>query len=132
MPVRLRLLPSSPRVDRSLRLLCEPVGGAPSTTAPQAGDGAVSGRGGSSGGVDVEVGGAGGDADAGVVALVVDGTVCVVEFRLTFRLCQRPCIDLLSALGPWLTRCKGCSLWAGRCRWRNVPISPWGVVVRSL
>jgi hypothetical protein len=109
VPVRLRLLPSSPRVDRSLRLLCELVegtgtGGVPSA-APEAGDGTGSGRGGSSEGVDVDGGGGGG------VAALVDGTVCVVEFRLTFLFCQRPCIDLLSALGPWLTRCEDCSLW---------------------
>ena len=118
MPVvRLRLLPSSPRVDRSLRLLCELVDGTSTgtgvpSTAPRAagGTGSAAGRGGSSEGVDVDVGGGG----VGVaLALVDDGTVCcVVAFKLTFLLCQRPCIDLLRALGPWLTRCKDCSLWA--------------------
>jgi hypothetical protein len=104
VPVRLRLLPSSPRVDRSLRLLCEVVG-VPSA----AGGGIESGRGGgSSQGVDVDVDVGGGGW--GVAVAVVDGTVCVVvAFRLTLRLCQRPCIDLLRALGPWLTRCKDCS-----------------------
>jgi hypothetical protein len=78
VPVRLHLLPSSPRVDRSLRLLCELVGGGTGvcSTAPKAG-GTGSGRGGSSEGVDVDVGG----GDVGV-ALV--GTVCcVVAFKLT-------------------------------------------------
>lgn len=113
MPVvRLRLLPSSPRVDRILRLLCELVeggtgtgtGGVPSTAAPKAGGGTGSaGRGGSSeGGVDVDVGGGG----VGVALALVDGgtVCCVVAFKLTFLLCQRPCIDLLRAFGPWLTR----------------------------
>ena len=80
--------------------------GVPSTTTPEAGGGTASGRGGSSEGVDVEVG------RGGVGVALVDGTACVVEFKLTFRLCQRSCIDLLRALGPWLTRCKECSLWA--------------------
>jgi hypothetical protein len=104
VPVRLRLLPSSPRVDRSLRLLCELVEGGTGvcSTAPSAG-GTGSGRGGSSEGVDVDVDG----GDVGVV--LVDGTVCcVVAFKLTSP--KRPCIDLLRALGPWLTRCKDCSL----------------------
>ena len=121
--VRLRLEPSSPRVDRSLRLLCEIVGGGGGTavpsTAPKAaggGTGGSAGRGGSFEGVDVGGGGGGGVGVAPAPALViVDGTVCCVvdvEFKLTFFLCQRPCIDLLRALGPWLTRCKDCSLWA--------------------
>ena len=109
-PVRLRLLTSSPRVDRSLRLLCELVVGAGSgagvaSTAP-----AEAGRGGSSEGVDVD--GGGGGVGVGVALALVDGPVCcVVAFKLTFFLCQRPCIDLLRALGPWLTLCKDCSLW---------------------
>ena len=103
VPVRLRLLPSSPRVDRSFRLLCELAEdtGTPST-APEAGGGTGSERGVSSEGVDVDVGG----GEAGVA--LVDGAVCVVAFRLTFLLCQRPCMDLLRALGPWLTRCEDC------------------------
>jgi hypothetical protein len=119
--VRLRLEPSSPRVDRSLRLLCELVEGGGTgvpSTAPKAGGGGTggsAGRGGSSEGVDV--GGGGGGADMALALAPVDGTVCcvvVVAFKLTFFLCQRPqaCIDLLRALGPWLTRCKDCSLWA--------------------
>jgi hypothetical protein len=103
VPVRLRLLPSSPRVDRILRLFCELVEGtgAPSTT-PEAG-GTGSGRGGSCGsseGIDVDI------AGGGVGVALVDGTVCDVAFKLTFLLCQRPCMDLLRALGPWLTRCE--------------------------
>jgi len=100
VPVRLRLLPSSPRVDRSLRLLCELVGGGTGifpSTAPEAGGGTGSGRGGSSEGVDVDVDVGGGD----VGVALVDGTVCcVVAFKLTFLLCQRPCIDLLEHQVP--------------------------------
>ena len=102
--MRLRLEPSSPRVDRSLRLLCELVGGggtAVPSTAPKAGDG---GSGGSAGraseGVDVSEGRGGG---VGVALVLVDVAVCcvvVVAFKLTFFLCQIPCIDLLRALGP--------------------------------
>ena len=104
--VRLRLELSSPRVDRSLRLLCELVGGggtAVPSTAPKAGDGGTggsAGRGGSSEGVDVGGGRGGG---VGVALVLVDNTVCcvvVVAFKLTFFLCQRPCIDLLRAIGP--------------------------------
>jgi hypothetical protein len=105
--MRLRLLPSSPRVDRSLRLVCELVlvegAGAPSTV-PEVGGGIGSERGGSSEGVDVDVGG----GETGVA--VVDGAVGVVAFKLTFLFCQRPCMDLLRALGPWLTRCDDCGL----------------------
>ena len=94
--VRLRLLPPSPRVDRSLRLLCELVEGGGTgvpSTAPRAGggSGSTAGRGGSSeGGVNVDIG-------VGVALSLVEGIAClVVVFRLTFLLCQRPCIDLLS------------------------------------
>ena len=119
MVVRLRLEPSSPRVDRDLRLLCELVEGGGTgvpSTAPKAGGGGTggsAGRGGSSEGVDV--GGGGGGAGVALAPALVDGTDCcvvVVAFKLTFFLCQRPCIDLLRALGPWLTCCKDCSLWA--------------------
>lgn len=107
VPVRLRLLPSSARVDRSLRLVCELVliegAGAPSAV-PGAGGGIGSERGGSSEGVDVDVGG----GETGVA--VVDGAAGVVAFKLTFLFCQRPCMDLLRALGPWLTRCDDCGL----------------------
>jgi hypothetical protein len=103
VPTRLRLLPSSPRVDRSLRLLCKVVGGGGTpSTVPDAGRGTGSERGVSSEGVDVDVGG----GEVGVA--LVDGAVGVVAFRLTFRFCQRPCMDLLRALGPWLTRCDDC------------------------
>ena len=103
---RLRLEPTSPRVDRSLRLPCEVVGGGGTvvpSTAPKAaggGSGGSAGRGGLSEGVDVGGGGGGG---VGVALVVVDNTVCcvvVVAFKLTFFLCQRPCIDLLRAIGP--------------------------------
>ena len=101
--MRLRLLPSSPRVDRSFRLLCALAEdtGTPSTV-PEAGGGTGSERGVSSEGVDGDVGG----GEAGVALL--GSAVCVVAFRLTFLLCQRPCMDLLRALGPWLTRCEDC------------------------
>jgi hypothetical protein len=105
VPTRLRLLPSSPRVNRSLRLLCEVVGGGGTpSVVPEAGRRTNSERGVSSEGVDVDVGG------GGVGAVLVDGGVGVVAFKLTFRFCQRPCMDLLRALGPWLTRCDDCGL----------------------
>jgi hypothetical protein len=94
VPKRLRLLPSSPRVDRSLRLFGRVVEDAPSVFPETEGTG--SGRGGSSEGADV---------GGGVEGALVDGTVCVA-FKLTFLLCQRPCVDLLRALGPWLTHCE--------------------------
>jgi hypothetical protein len=105
VPTRLRLLPSSPRVDRSLRLLCKVVeGGGTPSTVPEAGGGTGSERGVSSEGVDVDV-------DGGEVRVaLVSGAVGVVAFKLTFRFCQRPCMDLLRALGPWLTRCDDCGL----------------------
>ena len=107
VPTRLRLLPSSPRVDRSLRLLCKVVeGGGTPSAVPEAGRRTGSGRGVSSEGVDVDVDVGGG----GVGAVLVDGAVGVVAFKLTFRFCQRPCMDLLRALGPWLTRCDDCGL----------------------
>jgi hypothetical protein len=93
VPARLRLLPSSPRVDRSLRLLCELVEGDPGvcSTAPKAG-GTGSGRGGSSGGVDVDVDGKCRGGTRRWHRLLRCGIQ--VDFP------QRPCIDLLRALGP--------------------------------
>jgi hypothetical protein len=100
--MRLRLPPSS-RVERSFRLLDDAVVVEGTSSAlPEA---AGSRRGGSSEGV--EVGGPGGVVGVEVVALV-EGTVGAA-FKLTFLLCQRPCIDLLRALGPWLTRREDCN-----------------------
>ena len=59
-------------------------------------------RGGSSEG-GAEVG-----AGSGVGAVLADGAVRVA-FKLTFLLCQRPCMDLLRALGSWLTCCEDCN-----------------------
>lgn len=97
VPTRLRLLPSSPRVNRSLRLLEGAVEDTFSEFSEAEGTGSA--RGGSSE-LGPDVGGGGGGV--GGVALG-DGAVGVV-FKLTFLLCQRPCMDLLRALGPWLTR----------------------------
>lgn len=105
-PTRLRLLPSSPRADRSLRLPEEAVVCGSSSAFPEAG-GTESGRGSSSEG-GAEVG-----AGSGVGAALADGAVGVA-FKLTFLLCQRPCMDLLRALGPWLTCCEDCNRHEGR------------------
>jgi len=118
--MRLRLLPSSPRVDRSLRLPEDVVVCGSSSALPEAG-GTESGRGGSSEG-SAEVGAGGGEG-----AALADGAV-EVAFKLTFLLCQRPCMDLLRALGPWLTCCEDRNQHEGRkvvnLNGEGVPISP--------
>jgi len=88
------LLPSSPRVDRDLRLLDDGVEDTPPCTFPGA-EGTGSERGGSSDGAGVVVIG------GGVGVARVDGAIGMA-FKLTFLFCQSPCMDLLRALGPWL------------------------------
>ena len=121
------MLPSSPRVERSLRLPdgAAVVEGASSAFPEERGTG--SGRGGSSEGVEVGTGG-------GVGVALVDGAVAAA-FKFTFLLCQRPCMDLLRALGPWLTRCEDCYRQRRTCvvnlNGGGAPISPLCAAVRS-
>jgi len=102
LPTQLHLvvLPLSLHIKHSLHLLdwAVIVDSAFSVFLEEGGTG--SGRGGSSEGVEVGTGG-------GVGVALVDGAVAAA-FRFTFLLCQRPCMDLLRALGPWLTRCEDC------------------------
>jgi hypothetical protein len=120
-PTRLRLvLPSSPRVERSLRLPdgAVVVEGASSAFPEEGGTG--SGRGGSSEGVEVGTGG-------GVGVALVNGAIAAA-FRFTFHLFQRPCMGLLRALGPWLTRYENCyqwrKIWVVNLNGGGLPISP--------
>ena len=98
--LRLVVLPSLPCVEHSLCLLDEVViiDGALSVFLEEGGTGSRYRA--SSESVEVSTGG-------GVGVALVDGAVATA-FRFTFLLCQRPCMDLLRALGPWLTRCEDC------------------------
>ena len=82
--LRLRLLPSSPRVDRDLRLLGGGVGDTPSTFPGAEGTGSE--REGPSDG-------------AGVGVARVDGAIGMA-FKLILLFCQSPCIDLLRHYVP--------------------------------
>ena len=94
---RLRLLPSSPRVVRGLRLLLDEAVG--STSSEFTGTVAAGS----------ERRGSSGCGGGGVRGALAKGGVCTV-FKFILFLCQFSCIDLLRELGPWLTPSKYFSL----------------------